>query len=57
MTMDEVIAVHIGHFEEISNNLKIQLHHMQFVYRGLRYVSLCFEQRAKSYQMMVSVEE
>jgi hypothetical protein len=55
--MDEVIAVHIRHFEEVNNNIKIQLRDTQFVYRGLRYVSLSFEQRAKSYQMMVNVEE
>jgi hypothetical protein len=57
MTMDEVIAVHIRHFEEVSNNMKIKLDDMQFFYRGLRYVSLCFEQRAKSYQTMVNAEE
>jgi hypothetical protein len=38
--MDEVMAVHIRNFEEMSNNMKIQLHDTQFVYRGLRYVSL-----------------
>jgi hypothetical protein len=32
MTMEEEIAVHIAHFEELSNNVSIQLHHMQFVY-------------------------
>ena len=37
--------------------MKIQLQDMQFVYRGLRYKSLCFEQRAKSYQMMVNVTQ
>ena len=55
--MDQVTAGHIRHFEEVSNNKEIQLHDMQFFYRGLPYVSLCFEQRAKSYQMMVNVEE
>lgn len=32
MTVDEVIAVHIRHSEEMSNYMKIQLHDMQFVY-------------------------
>jgi len=55
--MEEVMAVHIRHSEEMSNNNKIQLHDKQFVYWVLCYVSLCFEKGEKLYQMMVSVEE